>query len=84
MKRPVSLVFATLGHAAAWTVRCIHNLKLYDGSVQCSGCLAKASDLLSDALAAQHRQQVHVPISAAAAAAAGVVAGVAVFVMMMT
>jgi hypothetical protein len=82
MKRPVSLVFATLGHAAAWTVRCIHNLKLYDGSVQCSGCRAKASDLLSDALAAQHRQQVHVPISAAAAA--GVVAGVAVFVMMMT
>jgi hypothetical protein len=83
MKRPVSLVFATLGHAAAWTVRCIHNLKLYDGSVQCSGCLAKASDLLSDALAAQRRQQVHVPISAAAAAVV-VVAGVAVFVMMMT
>jgi hypothetical protein len=83
MKRPVSLVFATLGHAAAWTVRCIHNLKLYDGSVQCSGCRAKASDLLSDALAAQHRQQVHVPISAAAAAVV-VVAGVAVFVMMMT
>jgi len=83
MKRPVSLVFATLGHAAAWTVRCIHNLKLYDGSVQCSGCRAKASDLLSDALAAQRRQQVHVPISAAAAAVV-VVAGVAVFVMMMT